>query len=237
MAKAASNGKSTEAGSAEQVARAYFDALTAQDPDAMAAHWHEDGVEDIVPLGIFRGPDGVRSVFTELFAAVPDFAFTVQRVLADDRVAVVEWRATGTFDGGSFNGIEPTGSHLQLRGTRLGRGRGRQDRSQHRLLRRRRVRPWDRHAPGRGLGGRAGDDRRFQHPHEAAQHNQGDRKVIVLVTLTVGLVVWLVAWAFGIKAFDAFLFTALISFLAAAVQIVLPYVHRMLTGEPASNDG
>jgi hypothetical protein len=60
--------------------------------------------------------------------------------------------------------------------------------------------------------------------------------VIVLVTLTVGLVVWLVAWAFGIKAFDAFLFTALISFLAAAVQIVLPYVHRMLTGETAPDD-
>lgn len=60
--------------------------------------------------------------------------------------------------------------------------------------------------------------------------------MIVLVTLTVGLVVWLVAWAFGIKAFDAFLFTALISFLAAAVQIVLPYVHQMLTGEPAADD-
>lgn len=116
MAKAASNGKSTEAGSAEQVARAYFDALTAQDVDAMAALWHEDGVEDIVPLGVYRGPEGVRSVFTELFAAVPDFAFTVQRVLADDRVAVVEWRASGTFDGGPFNGIEPTGSYLQLRG-------------------------------------------------------------------------------------------------------------------------
>jgi steroid delta-isomerase-like uncharacterized protein len=117
MAKAQGNGKATaEAGSAEQVARAYFDALTAQDVDAMAALWHEDGVEDIVPLGVFRGPEGVRSVFTELFAAVPDFAFTVARVLADDRVAVVEWRATGTFDGGPFNGIEATGSHLQLRG-------------------------------------------------------------------------------------------------------------------------
>ena len=29
----------------------------------------------------------------------------------------------------------------------------------------------------------------------------------VLVTLTVGLVWWIAAWAFGIKAFDAFLLT------------------------------
>ena len=30
----------------------------------------------------------------------------------------------------------------------------------------------------------------------------------VLVALTVGLVWWITAWAFGIKAFDAFLLTA-----------------------------
>lgn len=58
--------------------------------------------------------------------------------------------------------------------------------------------------------------------------------MIVLVTLTVGLVVWIVAWAFGIKAFDAFLFTALIAFVAAAVQIALPFVKQALTGRPAT---
>lgn len=56
--------------------------------------------------------------------------------------------------------------------------------------------------------------------------------MIVLVTLTVGLVIWLTAWAFGIKAFDAFLFTALIAFVAAAVQIALPFVRSILTGQP-----
>jgi len=57
--------------------------------------------------------------------------------------------------------------------------------------------------------------------------------MIVLVTLTFGLVVWIVAWAFGIKAFDAFLFTAIVAFLAAAVQITLPFVKQILTGKPA----
>ena len=40
--------------------------------------------------------------------------------------------------------------------------------------------------------------------------------VIVLVTLTVGLVWWIVAWAFGIKAFDAFLLTVVMVVIAAA---------------------
>ncbi len=44
----------------------------------------------------------------------------------------------------------------------------------------------------------------------------------VLVTLTVGLVLWIVAWAFGVKAFDAFLFTSLITVMAAGVQIARP---------------
>jgi hypothetical protein len=59
--------------------------------------------------------------------------------------------------------------------------------------------------------------------------------MIVLVTLTVGLVIWVTAWAFGIKAFDAFLFTAIIAFVAAAVQIALPFVRQITTGRPADS--
>jgi hypothetical protein len=53
----------------------------------------------------------------------------------------------------------------------------------------------------------------------------------VVVALTVGLVWWIAAWAFGIKAFDAFLLTALLVVSAAAFQIVKPFVDRML-GRP-----
>ena len=41
----------------------------------------------------------------------------------------------------------------------------------------------------------------------------------VFVTFTVGLVIWIVAWAVGVKALDAFLFTALITVVAAGVRI------------------
>jgi hypothetical protein len=50
----------------------------------------------------------------------------------------------------------------------------------------------------------------------------------VLVALTVGLVWWITAWAFGIKAFDAFLLTAALVVGAAAFQIVKPYLDQML---------
>jgi hypothetical protein len=54
----------------------------------------------------------------------------------------------------------------------------------------------------------------------------------ILVTFTVGLVWWLCAWAFGIKAFDAFLLTVLMTITAATFVIVKPFVDRILGREP-----
>jgi hypothetical protein len=55
----------------------------------------------------------------------------------------------------------------------------------------------------------------------------------VLVALTVGLVWWITAWAFGVKAFDAFLLTVALVVGAAAYQIVKPYLDQMLGREVA----
>jgi hypothetical protein len=60
--------------------------------------------------------------------------------------------------------------------------------------------------------------------------------VAVLVTLTVGLVWWVVAWSFGIKAFDAFLLTAGMVVVAAGARIVKPYIDQ-LTGRGAASAG
>jgi steroid delta-isomerase-like uncharacterized protein len=102
--------------SVEDVARSYFAAVAARDADAMAEHWHLEGIDDLVPLGIFRGPDEVRRHFAELFAAVPDIETVVDRVIADDRAAAVQWRTSGTFTGSPFQGIEATGRRIELRG-------------------------------------------------------------------------------------------------------------------------
>jgi hypothetical protein len=57
--------------------------------------------------------------------------------------------------------------------------------------------------------------------------------VIVLVALAVGLVWWIAAWAFGIKAFDAFLLTAFLVVSAAAYMLVKPFLDQMLGRETA----
>jgi steroid delta-isomerase-like uncharacterized protein len=100
----------------EAHARSYFDAIAARDPRAIGEHWHEDGVDDIVPLGVKRGRQEIEEFFRGLFAATPDLETTVTRVVAGEKQAAVEWRMRGTFDGAAFQGIEPTGRPVEMRG-------------------------------------------------------------------------------------------------------------------------
>jgi hypothetical protein len=50
----------------------------------------------------------------------------------------------------------------------------------------------------------------------------------VLVSFTVGLVIWIGLWAFGTKPFDAFLIPAFLVVIAATARIASPYVERLL---------
>jgi divalent metal cation (Fe/Co/Zn/Cd) transporter len=55
----------------------------------------------------------------------------------------------------------------------------------------------------------------------------------VIVALMVGLVWWITAWAFGVKAFDAFLLTVALVVGAAAFQMMKPFVNQLLGREVA----
>lgn len=44
----------------------------------------------------------------------------------------------------------------------------------------------------------------------------------LLLTLTAGLILWIVLWALDFKAFDAFLLTLLMVVLAATARIAAP---------------
>ena len=103
----------------EEKARSYFDAMDRRDATGMAAHWREDGVEDIVPVGLMRGREELRDFFASMFAALPDARTTVTRLVAGEQSCAVEWRLEGTFDGAPYMGIEPTGKHVELRGLDL----------------------------------------------------------------------------------------------------------------------
>ena len=50
----------------------------------------------------------------------------------------------------------------------------------------------------------------------------------MLVALTVGLVFWIIAWSLGVKAFDAFMVTILLTLLAATARIMMPFINRIL---------
>jgi hypothetical protein len=50
----------------------------------------------------------------------------------------------------------------------------------------------------------------------------------VFVSLTVGLVIWIVLWATGTKPFDAFLIPAFLVIAAATARIAQPYVEKLL---------
>ena len=52
--------------------------------------------------------------------------------------------------------------------------------------------------------------------------------MMVLVALTIGLVFWLITWSLGVKAFDAFMVTTLITLIAATAKLVIPTVQNFL---------
>ena len=60
--------------------------------------------------------------------------------------------------------------------------------------------------------------------------------MIVLVALTVGLVWWIAAWAFGIGAFDAFMVTVALVVGAAAIMLVRPFLDQLLGRETAAQE-
>lgn len=105
------------ASDAEQVARSVFAALDRHDLEAMVALYNPEVVEDIVASTVLRGREEVRAYFGALLAAVPDITATITRVVSGGgREVAVEWRMAGHFSGGPFEGIEPTGKHVEVRG-------------------------------------------------------------------------------------------------------------------------
>jgi steroid delta-isomerase-like uncharacterized protein len=108
--------RSTRRKAVEEHVRSYVEAIGRRDVRALGQHWSEDGVEDLVPIGMLRGRAEVEEFFRGVFAAMPDAETRVVRVLAGESSAAVEWRMTGNFTGEPFQGIEATGKPIDVRG-------------------------------------------------------------------------------------------------------------------------
>jgi steroid delta-isomerase-like uncharacterized protein len=108
----------TRSPSSEQAVRDIFRGVF-EERDLSDPHryWTDSSVDHFLALGIsVRGAHDLAQFFRDFFAAVPDFKLEVEHVVAQDRHAVVQWTGTGTFSGAQWQGIEPTGDRVELRG-------------------------------------------------------------------------------------------------------------------------
>ena len=102
-----------------ELARANFQGVfDERDLDHPERYWSDRSTNHFLATGeTVRGSAELVEWFRKLFAAAPDWRIEIENVLDDgDRQAVVQWRGTGTFDGGPFQGIDATGRHVELRG-------------------------------------------------------------------------------------------------------------------------
>jgi steroid delta-isomerase-like uncharacterized protein len=108
----------TPAESTEQRVRDIFGALFGErDLDRAQEGWSDASVDHFLALGIsVRGRAALRTFFEELFAAMPDWRLEIEHVVASADHAVVQWTGTGTHTGAAWQGIEPTGRRVDVRG-------------------------------------------------------------------------------------------------------------------------
>jgi hydroxyacylglutathione hydrolase len=117
MQQAAATRKRITGSKAEALARRYFAAIDARNLDEAVSLWADGGRENVRGQVDTHAPDGVRAFIGELIAAVPDLSMQVVSTTAEADRCGVHWRLTGTFAGpGSFGGVAPTGSHIELEG-------------------------------------------------------------------------------------------------------------------------
>jgi len=108
----------TPAEATEQRVRDTFRALfDERDLDRAQELWSDDSVDHFLALGMsVHGRANLRAFFEGLFAALPDWHLEIERVVASADHAVVQWTGTGTHTGAAWQGIEPTGRRVEIRG-------------------------------------------------------------------------------------------------------------------------
>jgi predicted ester cyclase len=117
MAEAEAKTKAPRKKGAKSVVREYFDALAEQDLDRALAVWKPGSIDHMYGMGDLDAPAGMRTWFTNLFGAFPDWRFEVLELIASGEHAAARWRVSATFAGpGRFQGIVPTDAKVELEG-------------------------------------------------------------------------------------------------------------------------
>lgn len=98
-----------------EVVHRVFDCLNRRDLRAAEPYWAED-IEEEFPSAVLQGTDEVFEWFTAILDAFPDFHIEATHTATEGELVFVAWRATGTFTGKRWLGIEPTGTAVVLEG-------------------------------------------------------------------------------------------------------------------------
>jgi len=48
--------------------------------------------------------------------------------------------------------------------------------------------------------------------------------MVIFLSALTGLVLWIILWAIGVKGFDAFMLTMLITLIGVVVHVISPYL-------------
>jgi ketosteroid isomerase-like protein len=83
----------TTARTPEEVFTHHGKALGAEDLEDIVSDYTDDAIL-VVQKNVYRGKDGARKVFTQLLSDVPQAAWELETVFADD-VLYLAWKATG----------------------------------------------------------------------------------------------------------------------------------------------
>ncbi|MEJ2886774.1 ester cyclase [Actinomycetospora aeridis] len=92
-----------------------IDVLNAHDAEPLRQVFAPD-IRARYPTRTAHGRDEVVGFFSGLFAAVPDVAFTIQGMAAQEGDVFLRWRITGTHSGADWEGIAATGARVDLDG-------------------------------------------------------------------------------------------------------------------------
>jgi steroid delta-isomerase-like uncharacterized protein len=89
-----------------------------KDLSQTATFWTETSTDHFIAAGqTVVGAEALAAWFNELLTAVPDWKMEIENTFDDgERQALVQWRGTGTFTGGTFLGIEPNGRRVEIQG-------------------------------------------------------------------------------------------------------------------------
>lgn len=92
------------------VVRKLYDAYNEHDVDAVIACWKPGGVEHLPLAGDLRVPEDLSSHLRGFFEAFPDARTHVDALVADpDGRVASQVRLSGTFTGGTFDGLRANG--------------------------------------------------------------------------------------------------------------------------------